>query len=389
MEDLKQVRVFVGSPSDVSPCRASAKSAVELVGAGLESRGVILKPVLWEIDARPELGTDAQSTLNSQIVNNCDIYVFLFHTRLGSPTPRGRSGSVEELELALARVAGAQNVRVLVYFDQTPVPPTIDLKELQRLQDFRLELQAKGLVASFTGPEDLKDRLMRDLPGCVDALLRAQGVELKKGNVEAIGELLSDLNVDTAGEDEDDGVFEYEARLQQDVETLSVTFMSLGTQQRALSDEMEEMTAEMNALGSSVQSLSPTAKLNLIDGFAGRLEKHATEMGPTADKLSIDLANICGLTEGIVGEFVRGEAQTSAEDREGFAASVGGLLDQMRIAIAQLGGLESGIAAFPGFTKALKRSRNKLVAIYAKIRGSVQSATNRLDSALQRLADAA
>ena len=50
-----------------------------------------------------QLTTRTQSILNRQLVDEADIVVGLFHSRLGQPTSRGASGTAEEIDRSVER----------------------------------------------------------------------------------------------------------------------------------------------------------------------------------------------------------------------------------------------------------------------------------------------
>jgi hypothetical protein len=114
----------------------------------------VLVPLRWETDAVPELGEDGQEVINRQLVDECDIVVALFHSRLGAPTPRAVSGTVEEIERARAR-----GVPVHIYFSEMPIPRDVDPDELKRLNEYRSVLQAEGLLGSYASLEDLSAKV--------------------------------------------------------------------------------------------------------------------------------------------------------------------------------------------------------------------------------------
>jgi DNA-binding XRE family transcriptional regulator len=109
---------------------------------------VVLRSLWWEMDAVPGLGVDAQSVLNRQLVDNADILVALFHSRLGAPTARSASGTGEEIDRAVNR-----GIPVHVYFAEMPYPYAVDSLELDRLRTFRLSL--RGLYGKYSSNEEL------------------------------------------------------------------------------------------------------------------------------------------------------------------------------------------------------------------------------------------
>src|SRR4051794_3931440 len=98
--DLKQVRIFVASPGDVTEERDRVNQYVEefnrTVGA---SQSVVLEVVRWETHAWPGFGEDPQAVINDQI-EPYDIFVGVLWRRIGTQTSRSISGTVEEFERA-------------------------------------------------------------------------------------------------------------------------------------------------------------------------------------------------------------------------------------------------------------------------------------------------
>lgn len=145
------VRVLIASPGDAAPERNSVERAVHSWNAARAQRsGVLLLPVRWESSSVPVLGADVQSIINSQIVDTADIVMAFFDARLGSVTPRGLSGTAEEIERSAA--AGKP---VHVWFSDEALPRDVDLEQIQRLREFQVDLQTRGLLGTYADPEDL------------------------------------------------------------------------------------------------------------------------------------------------------------------------------------------------------------------------------------------
>jgi hypothetical protein len=72
--------------------------------------------------------------------------------RFGTPTPRAGSGTEEEFNLALEKlIQNPANTRILFYFKDSPPESLskIDLKQLEKVNSFRDQLQSKGLLGSY------------------------------------------------------------------------------------------------------------------------------------------------------------------------------------------------------------------------------------------------
>ena len=93
------LEVLIASPSDVTAARDAITAAIHAWnGTHSEREGVILQPLRWELDARPELGDRPQAVINRQIVDRADITIAVFWTRLGTPTGHAASGTAEEIQ---------------------------------------------------------------------------------------------------------------------------------------------------------------------------------------------------------------------------------------------------------------------------------------------------
>lgn len=166
------VRVLIASPGDTSAERALVQRVIgEWNAARAVTSEVILMPVMWETHAVPELGSDAQSVINSQIGDSCDIVVAIFNSRLGTETARALSGTVEEIERA--RAAGRP---VHVWFSRAPIPRDTDLRQVEALRGFRDRLE--GLVGEYEDLPDLGFRVRQALEHDVARLAESTKIDL-------------------------------------------------------------------------------------------------------------------------------------------------------------------------------------------------------------------
>ena len=131
--------------------------------------GAILEPVLWETHATPEMGDRPQAIINRQLVENCDILIGSFWTRLGTHTEKAESGTIEEIEQF--RKAGKP---VLLYFSSVPVvPDSVDTDQYKRLLEFKKQCQKEGLVSRYDSIGNLREQLQRHITSTIDSLHKA------------------------------------------------------------------------------------------------------------------------------------------------------------------------------------------------------------------------
>jgi len=137
---------MIASPSDVAEERQIIREVVNDWNAAHSlARGITLLPVGWETNAASEMGDRPQSIINRRMLEQCDLLVGAFWTRIGTPTGVAVSGTVEEIDRHLA--AGKP---VMLYFSSVPVvPESIDREQYDKLQEFKKSCRERGLVESY------------------------------------------------------------------------------------------------------------------------------------------------------------------------------------------------------------------------------------------------
>ena len=153
-------QVIIASPEDVPRERQLAREIVyEWNDINSSDKKICLLPVGWEHNSSPEMGGRAQDFINKQILENSDLLIGIFWTRIGSPTGDSISGSVEEIEKHVNSGKPA-----MLYFSNTLVrPDSIDQKQYEELIKYKEECFKKGLVESFDNIDELRSKLTKQL----------------------------------------------------------------------------------------------------------------------------------------------------------------------------------------------------------------------------------
>lgn len=153
-------RVMLASPSDVEDERREFSRILDNWNAlyAAHSKAVLL-PVRWETHSTPELGNRPQAILNEQLVDDADILVAIFWTRLGTATGAAASGSVEEIEQFRLK-----QKPVLIYFSDIPLPPNkINIEQYQSLTRYREKCHREALVPSYSSIGEFREVVLRNL----------------------------------------------------------------------------------------------------------------------------------------------------------------------------------------------------------------------------------
>jgi len=174
--DCRVYRILIASPSDVEEEREIAVRVIqEWNDLYSYSRKIALLPLRWETHTAPEYGTRPQEVINRAIVDQCDLLVGIFWTRIGSPTGVAESGTLEEIE----RVGNAEKP-VMLYFSRVEIDPDrIDLSQIEKLKSFKNKTYPKGLTESYKSIIEFRDKFAKQLELKVRDLQR----------IEASGEL--------------------------------------------------------------------------------------------------------------------------------------------------------------------------------------------------------
>lgn len=152
--------VLVASPSDVSNLRDVVEREIQRWNSNGRARraALIMLPARWETDVVPLMAGDGQQVINGQLVDWADIVIAVFHSRLGTATPRSASGTDEEIERARAR-----RIPIHVYVDTSAVPRDHNPAQLQSLRAYEKQLEARGLVGHFASEQELADQVRHAL----------------------------------------------------------------------------------------------------------------------------------------------------------------------------------------------------------------------------------
>ena len=173
--DALVVCVLVSSPSDAGDAREVIAHAMRVWNSdrSRDSR-VVLLPLMWEIDSVAQLtGSGAQETVTEQLMEDVDIVMGAFNSRLGTPTSSSLSGTAEEILTGLER-----GLPVHVYFSGMPLGRDVELEQYQALGQFRDSLQ--GLIRAYSDLNDLFVQVRSALERDVAAILKERKGESDK-----------------------------------------------------------------------------------------------------------------------------------------------------------------------------------------------------------------
>lgn len=159
------IPVMIASPGDVAEERETARSVIhDWNDVNAQRSKVMLAAIGWESHSSPELGERPQELINKRILQDCDILVGVFWTRLGTPTGKSLSGTVEEIEEHVAAGKPA-----MIYFSSRPVElDSVDLDQYNQVKGIREKWRQKGLIETYDNVEQFRQKLSKQLQLCLN-----------------------------------------------------------------------------------------------------------------------------------------------------------------------------------------------------------------------------
>jgi hypothetical protein len=154
---LRELRLFVSSPADVTAEREIVSRVVEEINARIGvTDGVLLRRYTWE--SLPAVEAQPQDAV-AEILRQADIFLLILASRLGrSIGPSSTSATEQEYWSAVDSWQRTGRPQVLCYLKTTPVKiVSLDqLEQARRVLAFSDQLKRDGLVYEFESTADFE-----------------------------------------------------------------------------------------------------------------------------------------------------------------------------------------------------------------------------------------
>ncbi|TVL44662.1 hypothetical protein [Brachyspira hyodysenteriae] len=149
-------KLLISCPSDIENEINIIKNAIQNFNKTLgDAKNIKIETLYWKDDVVPQMGEDGQSIINNQIVKEADAIIAIFGEKLGSPTPRYESGTIEEIEEMLKA-----KKQVFLYFSNKPIDRRIrDSEEFYKIEKFKEKYGSKGIYAEYKDDDDFKEKV--------------------------------------------------------------------------------------------------------------------------------------------------------------------------------------------------------------------------------------
>ena len=167
--------VMIASPSDVEEERRTISDVIiKWNYTHSMNSGKVLLPLGWDTHSAPLLGTRPQDVINNMVLKHADVLVGIFKDRLGSPTGKEPSGTIEEINVHLSL-----GKPVLLYFGE----PTGSEEQRIAVNAYKEECKKKGLIGEYRDCPALKekftDHLQLVINGLKDVKQKTRSLEIR------------------------------------------------------------------------------------------------------------------------------------------------------------------------------------------------------------------
>ncbi len=386
--DEKIISVFVASPSDVSEERNSLESVITEINLTHSRRtGIRLELIKYEREVPPGLGEDAQSVINENIPQDYDIFIGILWHRIGTPTKRERSGTLEEFNLAKARYdKDPDSVRLMMYFKEAlPMNMSdLDADQFKEVQDFRSQVEGLGYYKKFTTLDEFTQAVRMDLTGLIFKY-QDKYPQTDEGQV-------NDSNRDNIeakeNEDEvDEGVFELDEMFEEQIEEFNEVLIRMTSAVGDMGKRMENGTKELESLHIPPEPLSAQERRRLRTAAKPLLKQAAADMDEFVSQVKPDLPLLRQHLDSAMNVFIKAipiyieMGQDVSETKE----SMEEMLESMHDAIASMQDMRTAIHGFPRLTSQLTKSRKETGKVIQEIIDIMSSGKSSVESALSIL----
>lgn len=351
------LQVFVASPSDVSDERALLETVVaQLNQVWSTNLGITFELLKWETHVHPSFSSDPQAAINEQIGSEYDVFIGILWGRLGTPTPRATSGTIEEFDRAFSRFEKNRNSpEIMLYFKDAPIAPSkIDTQQLQSVQEFRRSVSGKGgLYSVFEDQANFESSLRAHLSAIAQKFAaQRQGVVAKAS---------TDVPIVPPGEaefaDEDDyGYIDYleiyesrQAEMTSAIDLINEATVRVGEQLTQRSAEMQSGTAG-----------DTKAIRRFIKRAADHMHTYADSMNNQVSLLSISRKSAFNALSNALA--LQADFKDKDSDLQTLRQTLASLLESTTTAKTSMAGMRASADQLPRISKELNKAKREVVS---------------------------
>jgi hypothetical protein len=352
--NVTEFRVIVASPTDLLEIRKAIFEVIDELNRTFEIRKVAIRGLGWEEYVTPGIGETPQDVINQQLLKEYDILIAIFATRLGTPTGKSESGTVEEIEQAIKNTdSPLGQYRVQVYFrEKIDSVTSISLDDLKSVFEYRDKLKSQGvLYGMFKEREDLQSQVRVNLQR---PILKYLG---------SAAEVTQDIPAKSqttalaAPQDEELGFLDYQEKAETAMEGVSNSINRMTKILEEITSETNKQVSEIEA--ASFMAASAKSKKETINNFASFLKSKAVELREVARIANDNFTTFADIVIVLVG--VQRSSPEYAKEVGEFLETAEGFLVTLNQSRASTLSFRSSVANTPRITIQYNQAKRLLL----------------------------
>lgn len=167
MKSVNLIKVFIASPGDVLDKRNNVEKLIwDWNNEHVDTKNVILMPIRWENNstASYQVNASGQAIINEQIVKSSDILIAIFGSKIGTRTPNGKSGTVEEINIFYK----THKRGIGIFFVDEPISEK-HIKDHQIVMKYKEHLanSQRGLYKTYS-EKDIRQFITKEVDNLID-----------------------------------------------------------------------------------------------------------------------------------------------------------------------------------------------------------------------------
>lgn len=370
--------IFVASPGDVSDERMRMEEIVREVNLTVgESQGVRLELIKWETNTFPSANERSQQAINLQIGDKYDIFVGIMWGRFGSSTGAYDSGTEEEFSRAKHRYDSGDELDIMFYFKDEPIPPSkIDIEQLSKVKQFQSAVGEAVYYRTFNTVGDFEKLFRVNIARKISDYSQSGSVRPEMpSNAKALN-----APSDFVEEEDEVGFLDMHIQLEEATPRMTKVVERIGERTNWIAAQLNKHTEAAKSLtdfGFGVPNARDAAKL--VDASASDLQTYASALDSINEEfalaLDVNFKTIAGLAS-----FYKSLPDSQAGGAMRDISAIKQTIEETR---AQMTEFRTSVAALPRMTSRLNAAKRHVVRAIDRIVSELALATKLLDDALE------
>lgn len=379
------VSVFVASPADVSPERDALEHIVsELNRSWSQTLNLRFELIRWESNAYPGIGDYPQEVINRQVGLDYDVLIAIFWSKVGTPTARAESGTIEEINNAYEKyLRDKDSIDILIYFKDEAIPPSkMDPVQLQNISDLKRMIGDRGaLYWSFDSTEDFEQKVR----GHLSRVAQEWSKKLKHTPSYENGGSVEHIEETEDGLEEEFGILDYLEVYEQESARMNLAISKMSDATERIGKQFSEKLAEVERLKSFNGTIDPKRVRVIVVDTCGYLDEYSELIEVhviIAHQARIGMFDAMSKAISISVEIGHEE-----DDLSTLKSNLVSFVGQAGYVLEKLSHFRNNVQSLPKLTITLNKSKRRTVRSLDKVMEELGSLINSANGVIKTIFD--